>query len=79
MAQSESGDLLPAVDAGLVQWEHLASLADIVSGCRGARTGDRQITLFESHGMCIEDLYVGKYVLDAAREKNLGVVLPIEL
>jgi alanine dehydrogenase len=79
VAQAESGDLLPAVDAGLVQWEHLASLADIVSGRRAARTAERQITLFESHGMCIEDLYVAWHVLDAARRRNLGTELPVDL
>lgn len=79
VAQAESGDLLPAVDAGLVQWEHLASLADIVAGRRAARTSDQQITLFESHGMCIEDLYVAKHVLDAARQRNIGVDLPLDL
>ena len=79
VARSESGDLLPAVDAGLVQWEHLASLADIVSGRRAARTAERQITLFESHGMCIEDLYVARHVLDAARRRNLGTELPVDL
>ncbi len=79
VAQAESGDLLPAVDAGLVQWEHLAGLADIVAGRRAARTSDRQITLFESHGMCIEDLYVAKHVLDAARQRDVGVDLPLDL
>lgn len=79
VAQTESGDLLPAVDAGIVQWEHLASLADLVSGRRAGRTSPQQITLFESHGMCIEDLYVAKYVLDAARARNIGVDLPIDV
>lgn len=79
VAQAESGDLLPAVDAGLLQWEHLANLAEIVSGRRAARTSARQITLFESHGMCIEDLYVAKYVLDRARQRDIGTDLPIDL
>lgn len=79
VAQAESGDLLPAADAGLVQWEHLASLADVVAGRRAARTSAQQITLFESHGMCIEDLYVGKHVLDMARQRNLGVDLPVDM
>jgi ornithine cyclodeaminase len=79
VAQAESGDLLPAVDAGLLQWEQLPSLAEIVAGRRPGRTANSQITLFESHGMCVEDLYVGKYVLDRARERNLGVDLPIDL
>ena len=79
VAQAESGDLLPAVDAGLLQWEQLANLAEIVAGRRAARTSDRQITLFESHGMCIEDLYVAKFVLDRARQRNVGTNLPIDL
>ena len=78
VAQAESGDLLPAVDAGLVQWEQLASLADVVAGRRTARTTPQQITLFESHGMCIEDLYVAKHVLDESRRRNIGIDLPID-
>jgi ornithine cyclodeaminase len=78
VAQAESGDLLPAVNAGLLQWEQLPCLAEIVSGQRPARTSAQQITLFESHGMCIEDLYVGKHVLDLARQRNIGIDLPIE-
>jgi ornithine cyclodeaminase len=78
VAQAESGDLLPAVDAGLVQWEQLASLADVVAGRRTARTTPHQITLFESHGMCIEDLYVAKHVLDESRRRNIGIDLPID-
>lgn len=71
-AQLECGDLLPAVEAGLIYWENIADLGDVLVGRRPGRTSDAQITLFESHGMCIEDLYVGKYVLDAARERNIG-------
>ena len=78
VAQAESGDLLPAIDAGIVQWEHLTSLADVVAGYRIGRSDPRQITLFESHGMCIEDLYVAKHVLDEARMRNIGVNLPID-
>jgi len=79
VAQAESGDLLPAIDAGIVQWEHLTSLADVVAGFRIGRSDPRQVTLFESHGMCIEDLYVAKHVLDEARMRNIGIDLPIDV
>ena len=78
VAELECGDLLPAFEAGFVHWKHLPELADIVAGRHPARSSDQQITLFESQGMCIEDLYVGKYVLDTARMRNIGIDLPID-
>ncbi len=77
VARNECGDLLPALEAGLLYWENIPDLADLVIGRRPGRISDTDITLFESQGMCIEDLYVGKYVLDVALEKNIGVDLPI--
>ena len=77
VAQHESGDLLPAVEAGLIYWENIADVGDILIGRRPGRSSDRQITLFKSHGMCIQDLYVGKHVLDVAREMHVGTELPM--
>lgn len=77
VAQVESGDLLPAIEAGLIYWENLADLGDILVGRRQGRTSEREITLFKSHGMCIQDLYVGKHVLDVARETHVGIDLPM--
>ncbi|OGA54044.1 MAG: hypothetical protein A3G24_00035 [Betaproteobacteria bacterium RIFCSPLOWO2_12_FULL_62_13] len=78
VADLECGDLLPAFEAGFMHWSHLPELAEIVAGRREARRSDQQITLFESQGMCIEDLYVGKHVLDNARLRNIGIDLPID-
>lgn len=77
VARGECGDLLPALESGLIYWENIPDLGDILIGRRPGRTSNQQITLFESHGMCIEDLYAGKYVLDIARQKNIGIDLPI--
>jgi ornithine cyclodeaminase/alanine dehydrogenase-like protein (mu-crystallin family) len=77
VAQNESGDLLPAFEAGLLQWESLPDLGDILLDRRAGRTSPDQITLFESHGMCIEDLYTGKHVLEVALRENIGTDLPI--
>ena len=40
------------------------------------RTADAQITLFESHGMAMQDVYAGSYVLDTARARGIGIDLP---
>ena len=41
------------------------------------RTGPGDITLYESHGMGVQDLYVGSKMLELARARNVGVDLPI--
>ncbi|WP_454689749.1 ornithine cyclodeaminase family protein [Achromobacter aloeverae] len=77
VAQGECGDLLPAYENGLIYWEHLADMGGVVSGRWPGRTSDAQITLFESHGMALQDLYAGAAVLAAARERGMGVPLPM--
>ena len=76
-ARGECGDLLPAVEGGHLRWERLTDLGDVLAGLRPGRTAASQITLYESHGMGVQDLYAGKHVLDLARARNIGVDLPI--
>ena len=76
-ARNESGDLLPLVEAGLLDWDTLPELGEIIVGQVPGRTTNEQITLYESHGMCIQDLYTAQHVLDLARQKNIGIDLPI--
>src|SRR5262249_43412042 len=76
-ARKECGDLLPAVEGGLYRWETLTEIGDIIAGRAPGRTSPTQITLYESHGMGIQDLYVGAAVLAMAREKNVGTDLPV--
>lgn len=77
VARDQCGDLMHAYEAGLIHWENVPDLADVASKRRAGRTTDREITLFESHGMCIEDIYVGQHVLAEARKHNVGLDLPI--
>ena len=79
VAKDLCGDLLPAFEAGRIYWENIADLGDILIGRWKGRTSDQQITLFESQGMSIQDIYAGRYVLDTAREQNIGLDLPIPL
>lgn len=77
VAQGECGDLLPAYENGLLYWENLADMGGVVAGRWPGRESDAQITLFESHGMAVQDLYAGAAVLAAARERGMGVPLPM--
>ena len=76
-AQKECGDLLPAVEKGLVRWASLTEIGEIIAGRAPGRTSAGQITLYESHGMGLQDLYVGAKVLAIARARRVGTDLPI--
>jgi len=76
VAKGECGDLLPAVEQGILYWENIPDLGEVLLGYRPGRTSDSQVTLFESHGMAMQDVYTGCHVLDAARERGIGVDLP---
>jgi len=75
--RKECGDLLPLVEKGLLHWETLPELGEVIVGRVPGRTAKEEITLYESHGMAIQDIYVGARVLALARERGIGVDLPI--
>lgn len=76
-AKLESGDLLEPIEKGLVNWEQLRELRQVVVGETPGRRRDDEITLFESHGLAIEDLAVAARVLDLAKAQGIGVEVPI--
>jgi len=76
-AQNECGDLLAAVEKGMLHWESLTEIGEVIAGRMPGRTSAQQITLYESHGMGIQDIYVAHRLLALARERNVGVDLPI--
>ena len=76
-ARNECGDLLPAVEKGWLRWDYLTEIGEVIAGKAPGRTSARQITLYESHGMGLQDVYVGAKVLELARSRGVGVDLPI--
>ena len=77
VAQKESGDLLGAYESGLIYWENLTDLGQVLVGQRPGRTDDEQIVLFESHGMALQDIYRGTRILELAKRQEIGKDLPI--
>ncbi|HEX2545223.1 MAG TPA: ornithine cyclodeaminase family protein [Ramlibacter sp.] len=74
-ARLESGDLLPAYERGLLYWEHMIELGDVIAGKSSGRESPSDIVLFESHGMAIQDLYCAAHVLAAAKAHGAGRTL----
>lgn len=79
VAERECGDLLPMIETGKLRWGQVSQLGDVITGRSPARTAAEEITCFESHGMALQDISVGAALLEKAREKKLGIELPIGL
>ena len=68
----EAGDLMPAIERGVIAWESVTELGRIVAGRDPGRTSDDDITLFKSNGIALEDISTALRVYNLARERGLG-------
>ena len=61
---------------GSISRSHVkGDLCDIVSG-RARRENDKEITVFKSLGIAIEDIICAQYVYKEAEERNIGTIVP---
>jgi len=66
-----AGEINVPVSTGLFRVEDVyADLGELITGARPGRTGDGQITVFDSTGVAIEDVAVARLVYDRARESG---------
>lgn len=78
-AQKECGDLISSVEKGFLQWDYLTEIGDVYIGKAPKRTSPTQITLYESHGMGIQDIYAAAKALELARARGIGTQLSVGL
>jgi len=71
-ARIEAGDLLQPIEQGILSWEHVPELGDVVAGKVKARVKNADVTLFKSLGIALEDVAVGAWVYERAREMGIG-------
>ncbi len=70
----EAGDIMIPLAEGAISADHIhADLGEIVTHKKPARTSDRQITLFKSNGLAIQDVAAARLVYEKARSAGLGV------
>jgi len=75
-ARYEATDLTEPVKEGVLSWDRVHSLADVVAGTLKARGPSTDITLFKSLGVAIEDVALAARAYEKALEQKAGVVLP---
>jgi len=73
-ALAESGDLKAPLEAGLVGPEHiLAELGEVLLGRHPGRRDEREITVYESLGLGVQDIMSGFAIAEAAAAQGLGL------
>lgn len=72
----EAGDLITPVQEGLIGWEDVIEVGEVVAGQVPGRQDDTAITLFESLGIALEDVAVARHVCDKALEVGAGEPMP---
>lgn len=77
-AHLEAGDLLPAIEAGVLKWSDVQELGQVVAGRLPGRQGDHEVTLFKSLGVALEDVAVAARVYQAAKEQGVGTTVDWE-
>ncbi len=68
----EAGDLLFPIQRGLLSWDRVHELHEVVAGVLPGRQRAEQITLFKSLGLALEDIAVAAHVYTLARERGVG-------
>jgi ornithine cyclodeaminase/alanine dehydrogenase-like protein (mu-crystallin family) len=72
-ATNESGDVLLAIADGAIQASDIrAELGEVITGTAAGRRDEREITVFESLGLAVEDLAAAAYAYRQAGEHGLG-------
>jgi ornithine cyclodeaminase len=76
---AEAGDYVLAAADGAVGPEHIkAELGDLLTGAADGRRGEREITIFESLGLAVEDLAAAAVAYQAATDRDIGTCLDFD-
>jgi ornithine cyclodeaminase/alanine dehydrogenase-like protein (mu-crystallin family) len=75
--RQEAGDLVAALDQGVMEWLDVAELGRIVAKRAPGRQSPEDITLFKSLGIGLEDIAVAHKVFQKAKEAGIGRWLEI--
>jgi ornithine cyclodeaminase/alanine dehydrogenase-like protein (mu-crystallin family) len=68
---SHNGDLVHAVTSGVLGRDDVVQLGDVLAGTAEGRRSDRDITIFDSTGLAIQDLAVALAAMERAGDLDL--------
>jgi alanine dehydrogenase len=71
---SHNGDLMLGVKAGVLSRDNVAQLGDVLVGTAEGRVSDRDITVFDSTGLAIQDLGIALAAMECAEKLDLPTI-----
>ena len=77
--QDEQADIYDPVNRGVIRWEQLIEIGEILAGNKEGRTKAEQITFYKNNaGQGVADVALGAAVLDKIKIKHSGLQLHLE-
>jgi ornithine cyclodeaminase/alanine dehydrogenase len=74
----EAGDIMIPLKEGAINEGHIyAELGEIINGKKPCRTNEKEITLFKSNGLAIQDVATAKLVYEKAKAAGIGVAVEL--
>lgn len=75
---NEAGDIMIPLKEGAIQESHFyAELGEIITGKKEGRINDKEITLFKSNGLAIQDAATAKLIYEKAVQAGIGTKVNI--
>lgn len=75
----QPGDFIQRLDKGIISWDKIVEIGEVLNGTKPGRINARQITLYKNTGgIGVSDVAIGGRVYQLARERGLGLELPID-
>jgi len=75
---NEAGDIMIPIHEGVIDKSHLyAELGEVITGKKPPRADDKEITLFKSNGLAIQDVAAAKLVYDKAVQARIGTEIEL--
>jgi ornithine cyclodeaminase/alanine dehydrogenase-like protein (mu-crystallin family) len=71
-AKMEAGDFVAALSAGVLEWANVYELALVLVGKYPGRASPRDVTVFKSLGLGVEDIALAVKVVELAKKEGLG-------
>jgi ornithine cyclodeaminase len=77
-ARKQAGELLGAIERGLVSDDHVAGeIGEVIAGTRPGRTAITDLTVFKSLGIAAEDIALAAHVYRKAERLGLGQMVEL--
>jgi ornithine cyclodeaminase/alanine dehydrogenase-like protein (mu-crystallin family) len=76
--QDEQADIYDPVQRGVIQWQQLIEIGEILSGKKEGRTKAEQITFYKNNaGQGVADVALGALVLERVKNNGVGETLDV--